>query len=329
MSGASVPLLEVEDLRVDFITKRGTVSAVRGVSFAIAEGETLGLVGESGSGKTAIAQTVMGLLQLPGRVASGRIRWRGEELGPQARLQPTDRIRGRDIAMVFQDALTALNPLLPIGMQVTEVLRYGRNMGRREAQEQALELLHLVGITDAHNRMKAYPHEFSGGMRQRVMIAIALACGPKLLIADEPTTALDVTIQAQVMDLLKRLQRELSLSILFITHDLGVIAALCSRVAVIYAGRIVEIGPAERVFHRPAHPYTAGLLRSTPKLQESEAKLQTIEGAPPDLRDQIPGCAFAPRCDRVGDRCRNESPVLSSDDGQPRAACFHPLAVPA
>lgn len=322
------PLLEVEDLRVDFITKRGTVSAVRGVSFTIEPGESLGLVGESGSGKTAIAQTVMGLLQLPGRVAGGEIRWRGEPLGPQARLQSTDGVRGREIAMVFQDALTALNPLLPIGMQVTEVLRCVRKMGGREAQGHAVELLRLVGITDARNRMGSYPHEFSGGMRQRVMIALALACGPKLLIADEPTTALDVTIQAQVIDLLKRLQRELSLSILFITHDLGVIAALCSRVAVVYAGRIVEMAPAEDLFHRPAHPYTEGLLRSTPSLQDDQPTLKTIEGTPPDLRERTPGCSFAPRCSHASERCLSELPGLVTVAGTRLAACHHPLTEP-
>jgi peptide/nickel transport system ATP-binding protein len=321
MTGA---LLEVDDLWIEFITRRGIVPAVRGVSFAIAPGESLGLVGESGSGKTVIAHTIMGLLRPPGRVKRGAVRWNGQPLRFDERF-PHDNIRGRDIAMVFQDALAALNPLLPVGLQITEVLTRRFGLSRQAAKERAVELLALVGIPEPRERVRNYPHEFSGGMRQRAMIAIALACEPKLLIADEPTTALDVTIQAQIIYLLRDLQQRLGLSLLFITHDLGVIAALCDRVAVVYSGKIVESAPADALFSRPAHPYTAGLLRSSAAREDERDRLVGIDGTPPDLLALPSGCAFAPRCAFADAACSAAVPPLAPLGPSHHAACIHPL----
>ena len=316
--------LEVDDLWIEFVTRRGVVPAVRGVSFSIQPGESLGLVGESGSGKTVIAQTIMGLLQPPGRVKRGAVRWQGQALGFGERF-PRDNIRGRDIAMVFQDALAALNPLLPVGVQITEVLTRRFGLSRKEALDRTVELLTLVGIPEPRERVRSYPHEFSGGMRQRAMIAIALACEPKLLIADEPTTALDVTIQAQIIYLLRDLRDRLGLSLLFITHDLGVIAALCDRLAVVYSGKIVETGTAEAVFAQPAHPYTAGLLRSSAALEDERDRLVGIDGTPPDLLNLPSGCAFAPRCNRAVAACSAAVPALTAIGAERRAACIRPL----
>jgi peptide/nickel transport system ATP-binding protein len=321
----AAPLLEVEDLWIEFVTRRGIVPAVRGVSFAIAQGESLGLVGESGSGKTVIAQTIMGLLQQPGRVKRGAVRWKGQPLGFGQRF-PRDNVRGHDIAMVFQDALAALNPLLPVGTQITEVLTRRFGLSRGAAKDRAVELLAQVGIPEPRERVRNYPHEFSGGMRQRAMIAIALACEPKLLIADEPTTALDVTIQAQIIYLLRDLQQRLGLSLLFITHDLGVIAALCDRVAVVYSGKIAETGPAEALFAHPAHPYTAGLLRSSAAREDERDRLVGIDGAPPDLLALPPGCAFAPRCPLADAACDAAVPALVALGPYRQAACIRPLA---
>jgi oligopeptide transport system ATP-binding protein len=290
------------------------------VSFTIAEGESLGVVGESGSGKTQVFLAVMGLLAKNGR-ATGSVRFRGEEiLGlPPARL---NRIRGVTLAMIFQDPMTSLNPYLKISRQLTEVLVVHRGMDGAAARRRAIAMLELVGIPEAARRIDMYPHEFSGGMRQRVMIAMALLCQPALLIADEPTTALDVTVQAQILELLTRLKGELGMAIALITHDLGVVAGLCERVMVMYAGRIVESGPAERIFTVPQHPYTKGLLASMPRLDAPVGtKLRAIPGQPPNLQAPPAGCAFADRCAYAFARCAAERPALRPIDGLGAKAC--------
>jgi peptide/nickel transport system ATP-binding protein len=288
------PILEVDHLTVKFFTRRGVVHAVRDVSFTVARGETLGLVGESGSGKSVTAQALLGLTELPGKITSGDVRWKGQSLVIDAEATLA-RVRGKEIAMIFQDPMTSLNPVFTIGMQITEVLRRHMGMNRKQAVARAVELLDLVGIANPAARVKQYAHELSGGMRQRVLIAMALACEPQLLIADEPTTALDVTIQAQILDLIADLQQRLGLSVLLITHDLGVVAGLCDRVAVMYSGKIVELATADQLYADPGHPYSAGLLRSTPRLDVVMPRLVCIEGSPPDLVMPQTGCSFASR----------------------------------
>jgi peptide/nickel transport system ATP-binding protein len=322
-------LLEVEGLHVSFFTERGTVQAVRGVSFHIDAGETLGLVGESGSGKSVTSQAVLGLVDLPGRIVGGDIRWKGRSLLGDANAGYAESLRGRELAVVFQDPMTSLNPLFTVGMQLGEVLRHHMGMSRRQASERAVELLDLVGISFPRQRVKQYPHELSGGMRQRVIIAMALACEPELIIADEPTTALDVTIQAQILDLMADLQQRLGLAVLLITHDLGVVAGLCHRLQVMYAGRLVERGGARSVFAEPGHPYTAGLLRSTPRLDVVHPRLIAIEGAPPDMRHPPAGCPFHTRCVLAGERCAAEDPpTVVREDGR-SAVCFHAFEAPS
>ncbi len=323
-------VLEVDGLKVDFFTRRGTVQAVRNVSFDIARGETLGLVGESGSGKSVTAQALLGMIELPGKIVGGDVRWKGESLvsGPSVE-RTIERVRGKEIAMVFQDPMTSLDPVFTVGSQMVEILRHHRRLSRKAARARAIELLDLVGIANPTERVKNYPFEMSGGMRQRVLIAMALACEPELLVADEPTTALDVTIQAQVLELLSKLQRELNLAVLLITHDLGVVAGVCDRVAVMYAGEIVEDASAVSLYATPAHPYSAGLLNSTPRLDVVIERLVSIDGAPPDLRTPPLGCGYADRCPIVTARCREESPPLApvgtDSEGRVRvAACFRP-----
>jgi oligopeptide/dipeptide ABC transporter ATP-binding protein len=318
-------LLEVEHLEVDFFTRRGRVKAVRDVSFSIGAGETLGLVGESGSGKSVTAQALLGLVELPGRITGGDVRWKGDSLvhHADAALQ---RVRGREIAMVFQDPMTSLNPLFTVGAQIAETLRRHLKLSRKAARERAVELLDLVGIANPSRRATQHPHEMSGGMRQRVLIAMALACEPELLVADEPTTALDVTIQAQILDLVADLQDRLDLAVLLITHDLGVVAGLCDRVAVMYAGRLVELGAADALFADPGHPYTTGLLRSTPRIDEVTDRLVSIEGAPPDLVKPPAGCPFAARCPLVHERCATEMPALETHEEGREVACWSPFA---
>ena len=317
------PLLEIDRLAVEFDTRRGVVHGLRGASLSIHRGETLAIVGESGSGKSVTAQAVMGLIDVPGRIAGGDIRWRGQSLlGPEGSRAARD-IRGKDIALVFQDPMTSLNPLMRIGVQIGEVLRRHLGMSDAQARTRVLELLEAVGIPAPARRANQYPHELSGGMRQRVMIAMAIACEPKLLIADEPTTALDVTIQAQVLELLAGLQQTLKLSVLLITHDLGVVAGLCHRIAVMYAGRIVETGFADDVFNRPAHPYTQGLIRSTPRLDDHHDRLISIEGAPPNMLAPPVGCAFRVRCPLAEARCQGEPPLLETRPGA-SVACWRP-----
>ena len=320
------PLLEVRDLTTYFFTGAGIVRAVDGVSFALAPGEAVGLVGESGCGKSVTALSIMGLVPSPpGRTLAGQVLFDGRDLLglPESELR---RVRGGEIAMVFQDPMTSLNPVLPIGLQLVESLEFHRGASRRVARRRAIELLDLVGIPAPARRIDDYPHQFSGGMRQRVMIAMAISCQPRLLIADEPTTALDVTIQAQILDLLRRLRRELGMALILITHDLGVVAGICDRVNVMYAGFVVEQAPTRHLFARPRHPYTLGLLNSVPRIDRPlGARLIPIEGMPPDLIAEPAGCPFAPRCTFRIERCTAEAPALARVlDGQAdhRAACW-------
>jgi len=317
------PLLDVRNLEVRFFTRDGVVHAVNGVSFQLHEGETLGIVGESGSGKSVTMLSILRLIpQPPGRITKGEVLFQGVDL---LKLDEADirRIRGSKIAMVFQDPMTSLNPVLTIGRQITEVLETHLNMSPHEARQRAIELLQMVGIPNAAERLNDYPHQFSGGMRQRVMIAMALACHPQILIADEPTTALDVTIQAQIIDLVKRLRDELGMAIIWITHDLGVVAGLAHRVAVMYAGYIVEEAPVLELYHNPRHPYTLGLLGSLPRLDRRERRrLGSLDGMPPDLLELPSGCPFAPRCPYAFDRCWEENPRLEEIAPNHRMACW-------
>jgi oligopeptide transport system ATP-binding protein len=314
-------LLEVDGLSVEFGTDHGTVRAVRDVSWHLDEGETLAILGESGSGKSVSAQAIMGILESPpARVTSGAIRFRGSDL----LTLPKDEqraVRGAQISMVFQDALSALNPVFTVGSQIAEMFRVHRGTSKKEALEKAAELMDRVRIPGARSRVKDYPHQFSGGMRQRVMIAMALALDPAVIIADEPTTALDVTVQAQIVDLLLELQRENGMGIVLITHDLGVVAETADRVAVMYAGRIVETGAIDDVFTRPAHPYTVGLMNSIPRVDQVGDRLSPIVGSPPSLAAIPPGCAFHPRCPRAQDVCRVDDPALLPVVPGRRSAC--------
>jgi len=317
------PVLEVEDLRVEFPTRRGSLVAVDGVSFAIAPGEVLGVVGESGAGKSLTGTAIIGLLEPPGRIAAGEIRLQGERIDelPHERMR---RIRGRRIGAIFQDPLTSLNPLYTIGEQLVETIRTHLDADAAGARERALSLLREVGIPAPEARIDHYPHQFSGGMRQRVVIALALCAEPRLIIADEPTTALDVSIQAQIIQLLKRLAREHGAAVMLITHDMGVIAETADRVAVMYAGRIAEIGPVRAVVGAARHPYTAGLMGAIPKIRRAgtaRSPLVQIEGAMPRLNAIPAGCAFHPRCSKSFDRCRGERPELRRA-GPNLAACW-------
>ena len=314
------PLLRVENLRVEFPTRRGTLVAVDDISFHIDEGEVLGVVGESGAGKSLTGAAIIGLLEPPGRVADGRIIFDGNRIDDIS-YEKMRRLRGDQIAMVFQDPLTSLNPLFTVGRQLTETIRTHVNIDERAARVRAIELLNEVGIPAADRRVDQYPHQFSGGMRQRVVIALALAVNPRLIIADEPTTALDVSIQAQIITLLKRLCREHGTAVMLITHDMGVIAETADRVAVMYAGRIVEVGPVQDVIRRAQHPYTHGLMGSIPVIRHDVEQLTQIDGAMPRLTDIPSGCAFNPRCPRVFEYCRMQRPELV-DVGATRAACW-------
>ncbi|MEV0283468.1 ABC transporter ATP-binding protein [Kribbella sp. NPDC050820] len=314
-------MLEVDHLSVEFAASSGVVHAVRDVSYSIGRGETLAILGESGSGKSVSAQAVMGILDSPpARITGGAIRLDGEDLLqlPEARRR---RLRGAGVSMVFQDALTALNPVFPVGWQIAEMFRVHRGVRRAEAHRRAVQLLDRVGIPRAADRAADYPHQFSGGMRQRVMIAMALALDPQVLIADEPTTALDVTVQLQIMTLLKDLQAERSMALVLITHDLGVVGHVADRVAVMYAGSIVETGPTRSVLSNPAHPYTKGLMRSVPTASAKGARLEPIAGSPPDLARIPSGCAFHPRCPRAEAVCKERTPMLTTVAGARHSAC--------
>ncbi|MDI6870088.1 MAG: ABC transporter ATP-binding protein [Bacillota bacterium] len=325
-------LLSVKDLKTSFFTHVGEVKAVDGVSFEVGKGEAVALVGESGCGKSVTALSIMGLLSYPGKIIGGSIWFNGREL---VGLPPSEmhKIRGNEISMVFQDPMTSLNPVLTIRQQLAETLILHQKLSRREAGARAVELLRMVGIPSPERRVNQYPHQFSGGMRQRVMIAMALSCNPKLLIADEPTTALDVTIQAQILELMKELKQRFSTSIILITHDLGVVAGLCNRVIVMYAGKIIEQGPLRDIYYNPQHPYTWGLLKSVPRLHDTEKRrLVPIVGQPPDLLKPPPGCSFHPRCAQAMGVCLKEQPPYFEVDGKVdhRVACWllHPQAAP-
>ncbi|TNE68677.1 MAG: ABC transporter ATP-binding protein [Rhodobacteraceae bacterium] len=317
------PILEVRDLCVEFDTMAGLVQGLRGVSFSVLPGETMALVGESGSGKSVTAQAIMGLIGLPGRISSGDILWKGQSLLTREGQKAAGKLRGKSVSMVFQDPMTSLNPLMTIGAHLVEVLRRHMGLSKDKAFARGVDLLDAVGITEPKRRMGQYPHEFSGGMRQRVMIALAIACEPELLIADEPTTALDVTIQAQVLDLLADLQKSMGLSIVLITHDLGIVAGLCEKVAVMYAGSIVEAGAAETVFAHAEHPYTQGLIRSTPRLDDRRARLVSIDGAPPSLLHPPKGCAFQSRCPVASRQC-DEKPARQATPEGGTVTCWTP-----
>jgi len=313
-------LLEVEHLRVELPTRRQVLTAVDDVSFSIEAGEVLGIVGESGAGKSVTGAAIIGLLEPPLRIAGGRIALDGRRID-NLRYEEMRRIRGKEIGAIFQDPLTSLNPLYTIGRQLTETIRTHLDMGAAAARERALALLGEVGIAGAAQRLDHYPHQFSGGMRQRVVIALALAANPRLIIADEPTTALDVSIQAQIIALLKRLGREHGTAIMLVTHDMGVIAETAHRVAVMYAGRIVEIGPVRDIVAAPQHPYTKGLMDSIPRIGGTRGRLRQIDGAMPRLTEIPPGCPFNPRCPQVFDRCRRDRPELMAA-ARGEAACW-------
>jgi peptide/nickel transport system ATP-binding protein len=323
---SKAPLLEVRHLRVEFPTRRGTLLALDDISFSIDPGEVLGVVGESGAGKSLTGAAIIGLLEPPGRIAGGEILLEGQRIDnlPYDQMRA---IRGRRIGAIFQDPLTSLNPLYTVGRQLIETIRTHLPVGEQDARARAIRLLQETGIPAPEARIDQYPHQFSGGMRQRVVIALALAAEPKLIVADEPTTALDVSIQAQIISLLRRLCKEHGAAVMLVTHDMGVIAETCDRVAVLYAGRVAEIGPVRSVIHQPRHPYTSGLMGSIPAMDEDREQLLQIDGAMPRLHAIPPGCAFNPRCPQATDRCRRERPDLM-DAGATRAACWQ-VSVPA
>ena len=320
MAAMTAPLLEVRHLRVEFPTRRGTLLALDDINFEIAPGEILGVVGESGAGKSLTGAAIIGLLEPPGRIAAGEIRLAGQRIDnlPYEQMRA---IRGRRIGAIFQDPLTSLNPLYTIGRQLTETIQTHLSVSAAEARRRAIKLLQDTGIPAAEQRIDQYPHQFSGGMRQRVVIALALAAEPQLIVADEPTTALDVSIQAQIISLLKRICKEQGAAVMLVTHDMGVIAETCDRVAVLYAGRVAEIGPVANVIHRPAHPYTQGLMGSIPAMDDDRERLLQIDGAMPRLNAIPRGCAFNPRCPQVFEKCRQDRPELF-DAGTTRAACW-------
>ncbi|MCQ4044014.1 ABC transporter ATP-binding protein [Streptantibioticus rubrisoli] len=317
----TAPLLEVRDLHVEFHTRDGVAKAVNGVNYSVNAGETLAVLGESGSGKSVTAQAIMGILDMPpGRIPKGEIFFRGQDMlkmsGEERR-----KIRGQKIAMIFQDALSALNPVLSVGYQLGEMFRVHQGLSKKDAKAKAIELMDRVRIPAAKERVGDYPHQFSGGMRQRIMIAMAMALEPDLIIADEPTTALDVTVQAQVMDLLAELQREMNMGLILITHDLGVVADVADKIAVMYAGRIVETAPVHEIYKAPAHPYTKGLLDSIPRLDQKGQELYAIKGLPPNLLRIPSGCAFNPRCPMAKEVCRTDVPPLAAVSDTRASAC--------
>ena len=325
MNSMTVPLLEVSHLRVEFPTRHGRLLALDDISFSIAPGEILGVVGESGAGKSLTGAAIIGLLDPPGRITGGEIRLEGRRIDnlPYEQMR---RIRGREIGAIFQDPLTSLNPLYTVGRQLIETIRTHLDLSASQARTRAIELLASTGIPAPEARIDHHPHQFSGGMRQRVVIALALAAHPKLIVADEPTTALDVSIQAQIIALLKKVCKEQGAAVMLVTHDMGVIAETCDRVAVMYAGRVAEIGPVSAVIHQPAHRYTAGLMGAIPSMDEDREQLLQIDGAMPRLNAIPPGCAFNPRCERADDHCRSQRPNLA-EAGATEAACWHPVTV--
>lgn len=316
------PLLDVQDLRVQFFTDDGVVRAVDGLSFSIEKGKTLGIVGESGCGKSMTSLAILRLIPSPGKIAGGKILFDGTDLLslPNRDMQ---KIRGAKISMIFQDPMTSLNPVFTVGDQIAEVVLIHQDVGRREAKKRAIEMLERVKIPNARERADQYPHQMSGGMRQRAMIAMALACNPSLLIADEPTTALDVTVQAQILELMEELQKEFHTSIILITHNLGIVAEMCEDVLVMYAGRAVERAPSSALFKNPRHPYTVGLLTSVPRLDEGkDARLIPIEGQPPVLKEKATACTFAPRCKMAQPKCTESEPEMFRVDDSHGSRCF-------
>ena len=315
-------LVDIKNERLSFFTPAGEVKALNDVSIHLKEGEVLGIVGESGSGKSVTAYSLMGLTAHPGKLMGGTLHFNGHEIENMSEKEMR-KIRGKEVSIIFQDPMTSLNPVYTIGNQITEVIRLHTDKDKKQAYDRAKELLELVGINEPEKRLKQYPHELSGGMRQRVMIAIALACEPKLLIADEPTTALDVTIQAQILELMMELKDKLGMAIIMITHDLGVVASMCDRIAVMYAGRIIEYGTTEDIFYRPHHMYTKGLIRSIPRLDTKEhERLVPIEGTPVDLLNPPAGCPFAPRCESCMKICLREMPPVTRFDDVHYTQCW-------
>ncbi len=315
-------LLEVKDLHTSFFTPAGEVKAVNGVTFSLDEGKVLGIVGESGSGKSVTAYSILQILSSPGRIVSGSIRYRGQELVGVDKNEMS-KIRGNKISIIFQDPMTSLNPVYTIGNQLMEAIMLHTDRNKEQARERAIEMIRLVGITEPEKRIKQYPHELSGGMRQRVMIAMALACEPDILIADEPTTALDVTIQAQILDLIKDLQKQFGMSVILITHDLGVVAEMCDEVIVMYAGEVCERGTADEIFYNPKHEYTKGLMRSIPTVSDDDRRLEPIGGTPVDLLNMPDGCPFSPRCEaamQICLHCKAKEMLINSDHA---ATCWY------
>jgi peptide/nickel transport system ATP-binding protein len=315
-------ILEIQNLETHFFTRDGVVRAVDGVSYAVDEGETLGVVGESGCGKSVTALSILRLVAPPGRIVGGTIRFQGRDLFALSEGEMRA-LRGNQISMIFQEPMTSLNPVLTIGRQITESLVLHQGLGREAATARAAEMLRLVHMSEPERRLRQYPHELSGGMRQRVMIAMALSCNPKVLIADEPTTALDVTIQAQILELIRELKEKLGTAVILITHDLGVIAETAQRVVVLYAGRKVEEAPVAALFARPLHPYTRGLMQAVPTLEGEGGRLAEIPGMVPSLREAMPGCSFAPRCNYASERCRGEAPPVEEAEPGHFVACWN------
>jgi len=315
-------LLQVTDLHTSFFTPAGEVKAVNGLSFSLDEGKVLGIVGESGSGKSVTAYSVLQILASSGKIVSGSIKYRGEELVGASK-ETMGKIRGNKISIIFQDPMTSLNPVFTIGNQLMEAIMLHTDRNKEQAKERAVEMLRLVGVNEPEKRIKQYPHEFSGGMRQRVMIAMALACEPDILIADEPTTALDVTIQAQILDLIKDLQKQLGMSVILITHDLGVVAEMCDEVIVMYAGEVCERGTADEIFYNPKHEYTKGLMRSIPTVSDEDRRLEPIGGTPVDLLNMPDGCPFAPRCDRAMKVCLTHKAKEMGINDNHAASCWY------
>lgn len=321
MSEENKYILEVNNLHTSFFTDAGEVCAVNGISFNLEPGKTLGIVGESGSGKSVTAYSIMQILASTGKITEGEIKYKGEDITKWNKKQMQS-FRGSKCSIIFQDPMTSLNPVYTVGNQLTEAIRLHTNKSKKEAKEHAIEMLKLVGVNEPESRVKQYPHELSGGMRQRVMIAMALACEPDILIADEPTTALDVTIQAQILELMQELQKKLGMAIIMVTHDLGVIASMCDEILVMYGGRVCERGSADDIFYRPAHEYTKGLLRSIPKADNMNEKLIPIGGTPINLLNMPKGCAFCPRCDKALKICLSEKPEEYRISDSHLAACW-------
>ena len=317
-------ILKVTDLRTSFFTPAGEVKAVNGISFSLDAGKVLGIVGESGSGKSVTAYSILQILANPGKIIGGSVKFRGQELVGASK-EEMGKIRGNKISIIFQDPMTSLNPVYTIGNQLMEAIMLHTDRNKEQARARAIEMLELVGVNEPEKRIKQYPHEFSGGMRQRVMIAMALACEPDILIADEPTTALDVTIQAQILDLMKDLQKKLGMAIIMITHDLGVVAEMCDEVIVMYAGEVCERGTADEIFYNPKHEYTKGLMRSIPTVSDDETRLEPIGGTPVDLLNMPDGCPFAPRCENCMKVCLTHKAKEIEINAEHRSACWHNL----